>query len=369
MPDPNTVTDPRPAQQAAAQAAGATSALDGAESAIEISGVTHQYPTRKISRKEKKAAIARGDVDPPQHATGPALSDVTLSVRRGEIFGILGPNGSGKSTLFRILATLLRPTSGIVRVFGDDAVAQPAAVRNHLGVVFQSPSLDLKLKARENLMHQGHLYGLRGSDLQTRIDRALAQTQLASRADDLVERYSGGMRRKLEVAKALLHDPALLLLDEPSTGLDPVARRELWVRLADLRDSSGLTIVVSTHLMDEAEQCDRLAILDRGSLVTLGRPGDLKRALGGHVVTITLQADVSRSEAEAFCVSLGDALALRDAERPQCIDRRIVIASTAGPELVPRISQLLPAEAVGHISVGPPTLDDVFVQATGRSFE
>lgn len=370
MPDPNTLTGREPAKQGIAPSPVAAASPGEVEPAITIAGVTHSYPARRISKREKKQAIQRGDVEPQQQAAGPALSDVDLSIQRGEIFGILGPNGSGKSTLFKILATLLRPTSGSVSVFGDDAIASPAAVRNHLGVVFQSPSLDLKLKARENLMHQGHLYGLRGSDLQTRIANALSQTQLESRADELVERFSGGMRRKLEVAKALLHEPSLLLLDEPSTGLDPVARRDLWARLADLRATRGLTIVVSTHLMDEAEMCDRLAIIDRGKVISQGRPNDLKQALGGHVVTIDLQPGISPEEAQGLRSRLAEATpGLAGEQRIAVIDHSIVIAADNGPELVPRVADILPADAVGRISVGPPTLDDVFTQSTGRAFE
>ncbi len=367
MANPHTLPD-REIQSAPEPANGQAAEVDAARGiAVSVECVTHEYPARKPSRREKRAAAkaGRGVSDQP---IGPALSDVSLTVYEGEIFGILGPNGSGKSTLFKLLATLLRPTRGSMKVFGDDPALRPADVRNHLGVVFQSPSLDLKLKAYENLLHQGHLYGLRGNDLQQRITAALQQTHLEARKDELVERFSGGMRRKLEVAKALLHHPRLLLLDEPSTGLDPVARRELWDRLRELSRTQGLTIVVSTHLMDEAERCDRLAILDRGNLVALDKPAALKESLGGHLVSVVLQAGTSPDEAERLCRELTNALGPWPGDQPKCVNGEILIPS-AGPDVVPKVAELLPAAVVSQISIGSPTLEDVFVRSTGRAFE
>ncbi|MFQ5663578.1 MAG: ABC transporter ATP-binding protein, partial [Terriglobia bacterium] len=223
------------------------------------------------------------EVDQLTHAYGArtALQEVTCTVPPGEIFGLLGPNGSGKTTLFRILATLLSPTGGRARIFGDDVTQHPLAVRRRIGVVFQSPSLDGKLTAAENLRHQGHLYGLHGKELRHQVDEMLARINLADRRDERVEKLSGGLRRRLEIAKGLLHRPQLMLLDEPSAGLDAGARRDLRVYLRQLRDLHGVTVFLTTHLMDEAESSDRLGILDPGRLVGLGSPEALKKKIGG----------------------------------------------------------------------------------------
>src|SRR3954469_23101552 len=187
-----------------------------------------------------------------------ALDGVSLSVGAGEIFAILGPNGSGKTTLFRLLSTLVPAPPGRVKVLGLDAAEQRDAIRREIGVVFQSPSLDKQLTAEENLTHQGHLYGLRGADLRSRVAQALDAFGLGDRARERVAGFSGGMRRRVEIAKALLHRPRLLLMDEPSTGLDPAARIDLWRIITDV-SGQGVTVLVTTHLMDEADRCTRLA--------------------------------------------------------------------------------------------------------------
>src|SRR5438270_5204645 len=215
-----------------------------------------------------------------------ALNGVSFDVRPAELFGLLGPNGSGKTTLFRILSTLMLPTAGRATILGCDAVQEPARLRRQIGVVFQAQSIDLKLTAYENLWHQGHLYGLRGATLKKRIEEILSRVGLADRAQELVETFSGGMQRRIELAKGLLHHPGVLLLDEPTTGLDPGARRDLWQYLATLRDEEHVTVIVTTHLMEEAERCDRLAILNEGNLVALGTPAELKREIGGDVILI-----------------------------------------------------------------------------------
>ena len=211
-----------------------------------------------------------------------ALKGVSFQVAKGEIFGLLGPNGGGKTTLFRILSTLVMPREGNVRMFGIDVVREQVEIRRRIGVVFQSPSLDRKLTVLENLRHQGHLYNLRGPGLQSRIDQLLSRFGMSDRKGDLVETLSGGQRRRVELAKGLLHKPQVLLLDEPSTGLDPRVRRELSDYLERLRDEDGMTILLTTHLMEEADRCDRLAILDRGELVALSTPRELKEeSIGG----------------------------------------------------------------------------------------
>ncbi len=215
-----------------------------------------------------------------------ALSSVTLSVARGEIFGLLGPNGGGKTTLFKILSTLLFPTSGRVTIFDHDVTREAGHVRRHLGVVFQHPSLDPKLTVMENLRHHGHLYGMRGPTLRERAEIMLARLGLGERARDRVETLSGGLRRRVELAKALMPRPDMLLLDEPSVGLDPGSRRDFNHYLSHLRAEDGVTVLLTTHILDEADRCDRLGILHRGKLVALGTPGELKRKVGGDVVVI-----------------------------------------------------------------------------------
>ena len=195
-----------------------------------------------------------------------ALNGVSFTVGEGEIFGLLGPNGSGKTTLFRILSTLMLPSDGRALIAGFDPSRQPDEVRRRIGVVFQSKSVDIKLTATENLWHQGHLYGLRGALLQERIREMLQRVGLADRAREKVETFSGGMQRRVELAKGLMHRPSVLLLDEPSTGLDPGARRDLWQYLQELRREEKVSVIITTHLMEEAERCDRLAILNAGEV-------------------------------------------------------------------------------------------------------
>jgi ABC-2 type transport system ATP-binding protein len=189
-----------------------------------------------------------------------------------------------RQTLFRILSTLMVPGAGAAKIAGLDVVREPAALRGRIGVVFQAQSVDAKLTAYENLWHQGHLYGLRGPALKRRIEEILARVGLLDRAGDQVETFSGGMQRRIELAKGLLHRPEVLLLDEPTTGLDPGARRDLWQYLQILRDQERVSVIVTTHLMEEAERCDRLAILNEGKLVALGTPAELTREIGGDVV-------------------------------------------------------------------------------------
>jgi ABC-2 type transport system ATP-binding protein len=286
-----------------------------------------------------------------------ALSGVSFTVRRGELFGLLGPNGGGKTTLLHALATLLSPTAGRARVAGADVAREPARVRRAIGVVFQSPSLDLQLTARENLRHHGHLYGLRGRPLAERIDRALERLGVADRAGDRVKVLSGGLRRRVEIAKGLLHEPEVLLLDEPTAGLDPAARRDVWDHLASLREREEVAVVVTTHLMDEGEGCDRVAILDEGHLVALGTPRELEGEIRGDV--LLLEADDP--------ARLASAIRERFEVVAVVLDGSVRIERPDGAAFVPRLAEAFPGE-IRSITVGKPTLEDVFVHRTGHRF-
>lgn len=294
-----------------------------------------------------------------RHAYGEhrSLSGVSLEVRAGELFGLLGPNGGGKTSLLRIVTALMAPAAGRALVFGHDTEAEPALVRRALGVVFQQPALDAELTVRENLRFHGALVGLRGRVLEGRIAEVLAAFGLEDRAGDRVRTLSGGLVRRADLARGLLHRPPLLVLDEPTTGLDPSARRELWAAVARLRREEGTTVIAATHLMEEAERCDRLAILDRGRLVALGAPAELTAELGGE--TLWLEA--------------------RDPEalRRQLEARLGLAARRVGAQVLVEVDD--PAAALGRIyaaceglieaaTVRRPTLEDVFAARTGSRF-
>src|SRR6202165_4401418 len=220
-----------------------------------------------------------------------AVRGIDLEARAGEIFGFLGPNGAGKSTTISILCTLLRPTSGTARVAGIDVVHDPAGVRRRIGLVFQDPSLDDQLTGRENLEMHAMIYGLPSAERRSRIDEVLQVVDLAERAGSMVRTYSGGMKRRLEIARGVLHYPEVLFLDEPTLGLDPQTRKHIWGYLHDVRKREGITLFMTTHYMDEAEFCDRIAIIDKGTIVALGTPDELKARVGGDVVAITPGGD------------------------------------------------------------------------------
>jgi ABC-2 type transport system ATP-binding protein len=287
-----------------------------------------------------------------------ALDRVSFHVAPGEAFGLLGPNGGGKSTLFRLLATLLPLQEGSARIGDADVRTRPDEVRGLIGVTFQSPSLDGKLTVGENLRYHAALYGLSGSALRSRIDEVTVQLSLADRLRDRAETLSGGLQRRVEVAKSLLHRPRVLLLDEPSTGLDPGARHELWQSLESLIADNGVTILVTTHLMDEAERCHRLGILDRGRLVALGAPDVLRGEVGGDCITIDGDApdDLAREIAARFGVA------------PEQVHGRLRIERPNGQELVRDLMNAFPS-AIRSITLGKPTLEDVFLRKTGRPFE
>ena len=286
-----------------------------------------------------------------------ALDQVSLSVPEGEMFGLLGPNGSGKTTLFRILSTLLSPTSGSARVAGYDVTRQAVQVREHLGVVFQSPALDPQLTVAENLRCAGNLYGLGGADLDGRLQKAAEAMDVRDRLDDLVQTLSGGLQRRVEIAKCLLPRPRVLLLDEPSTGLDPAARAGLRDLLAGLRRESGVTIVMTTHLLDEAEACDRVAVLHRGRLIAGGEPSALRAKLGAEVAVICSRDP--QSIAERLRRESGWSVQVRDG--------KVRVALPAGDNGAARLVAMM-AGAADSVTVGRPTLEDVFLDLTGETW-
>jgi len=293
------------------------------------------------------------------HAYGArvALDDVSFAVAPGELFGLLGPNGGGKTTLFRVLATLLSPTAGQARIFGEYTSRNPRAVRRQIGVVFQSPSLDSKLTVAENLRHQGHLYGLRGNDLRRRMEEMLSRVSLTDRSGDRVEKLSGGLRRRVEIAKGLLHRPKLLLLDEPSSGLDAGARRDLRLYLRQLREESGVTVCLTTHFMDEADSCDRLGILDRGRLVALGSPESLKKKIGGDVIVLETHAPEE----------LREQIQQRFGGEASVLDGMVRLERPQGHRFITDLVESFPGQIDG-VSLAKPTLEDVFIHETGHRF-
>jgi ABC-2 type transport system ATP-binding protein len=286
-----------------------------------------------------------------------AVDELSLRVADGELFAFLGPNGSGKTTLFRVLSTLIPPQSGAAHIFGHELDRDPIAVRRLIGVVFQSPSVDKKLTVAENLWHQGRLYGLASAELGSRIAELLAAVGLADRAGDLIETLSGGLRRRAELAKCLLHRPRLLLLDEPSTGLDPAARVDLWRYLGQLREEFGMTIVLTTHLLDEADRADRIAIMHQGRVAALGAPLALRSAVGGDAITIQTEraGELATAIGSKFDVS------------PRVVDGAVRLELPDGQQWIPRLVEAFPGE-IQSITLGKPTLEDVFIDRTGHRF-
>jgi ABC-2 type transport system ATP-binding protein len=307
---------------------------------IVLDQLAHTYPPKRPSKTPRQA-----------------LKGISFSVRQGEIFGLLGPNGGGKTTTFNILSTFFKPTSGRAAVFGIDVTQNPEGVRERLGVVFQNSSLDKKLTVRENLWHQGHLYGLSGSSLDSRIADVLGRVKLTDRQGDLTETLSGGLRRRVELAKGLLHKPGLLLLDEPSTGLDPGARRDLWDYLQELKQRESMTMVVTTHLMEEAEKCDRVAIVNEGVLVALGTPAELKAQIGGDVIWVeTPKPEELRQQIQS-----------RFGTNATVLETRVRIEREKGHEFIPQLVTAFPGQ-ITSVTLGKPTLEDVFIKQTGHRF-
>lgn len=292
-----------------------------------------------------------------QYGDRVALAGVSFDVRPAEIFGLLGPNGSGKTTTFRILSTLMLPSGGRALILGHDVAREPARVRRNIGVVFQAQSIDVKLSAEENLLLVGHIYGLSGTKLKNRVTEMLSRVGLADRAKEKAETFSGGMQRRLELAKGLLHHPSVLLLDEPTTGLDPGARRDLWQYLQILRDEEHVTVLVTTHLMEEAERCDRLAIYANGSVVALGTPAELKSEIGGDVILL------EANDPEALARRIEQRFGLH----PTVLDNRVRLEIESGHRFVTEVVEAFPGEIQG-VSIHKPSLEDVFIRRTGHRF-
>lgn len=284
----------------------------------------------------------------------PALRDVSFRVQTGGVHSFLGPNGSGKSTLFKILATILPPDSGTVTALGLDLATQMAALRRRIGVVFQSPALDRKITVRRNLEYGGHLYGLRGPELRKRVDEMLEHTGLRDRAGDKIEQLSGGLKRRVELAKGLLSKPELVLLDEPTTGLDPGARKDLWQFLGS---QQGLTVLVTTHLMEEAELTDQITILHEGAVVAEGTPTELKKQVGGELLQLTC----------ADPIALQSDLASRFQLESQVLDRTLRIQTSDAHQLIGGIVDTF-GDRIEKVSLSHPSLEDVYIQKTGHRF-
>ena len=307
--------------------------LTDSDSRIEVENLSHAYQKRQ------------------------ALDNVSFGVSSGEVFGLLGPNGSGKTTLFKILSTLMPVTAGTVRILGHDLATEVKAIRNLLGVVFQHPGLDAKLTVVENLRHHGHLYGVAGKTLHHRIAELLERFGVSDRAKERVEILSGGLQRRVEIAKALLHSPRVLLLDEPTSGLDVTARRQFSDYLRAIAQTENILVLLTTHLLEDAEACNRVGILDIGRLVALGTPDELKAQVGGDVIRI----ESTDNE------TLGTAIAERFGVSTLSADNQLRIACKHGHEFVRDVVAAFPNE-IQSVRFGKPTLEDVFVKLTGNPF-
>jgi ABC-2 type transport system ATP-binding protein len=284
-----------------------------------------------------------------------AVDHVSFAVHPGEVFGFLGPNGAGKTTTVRMLCTLSRPSSGSARVTGFDTVHDQPSVRRSIGIIFQDPSLDDRLTAYENLRFHCLLYKVPGSETGARIRQALTWMQLEDRAKDLVRTFSGGMKRRLEIGRGLLHSPRVLFLDEPTLGLDPQTRARIWEHLLELRREQQVTLFLTTHYMDEAENCDRIAIIDKGRIVALDTPRALKERVGGDVIRLTTADDPAAAR------ELSARYHLAVAMEPAGLRFEV----KDGPAFVPVLVREL-AVPVRSVTISPPTLEDVFLKLTGR---
>ncbi|MCX6843536.1 MAG: ATP-binding cassette domain-containing protein [candidate division WOR-3 bacterium] len=284
-----------------------------------------------------------------------AVDGISFTVNSGEIFGFLGPNGAGKTTTVRMLCTLIRPSAGTARVAGFDLVHRQTDVRRSIGIIFQDPSLDDRLTARENLRFHAMVYKVPRAEVNARIAETLEWMELTDRANEIVRNFSGGMKRRLEIARGLLHSPRVLFLDEPTLGLDPQTRSRIWERLLKLRRERGTTLFLTTHYMDEAENCDRIAIIDHGRIIALDTPARLKAQVQGDCIHLETADDAA---AEAEVKQRYGVEVVRDATG-------LHFEVENGAAFVPGLLREL-SVAVRTVSVRPPTLEDVFLKMTGR---
>jgi ABC-2 type transport system ATP-binding protein len=284
-----------------------------------------------------------------------AVRGISFNVDRGEVFGFLGPNGAGKSTTIKMLATLLKPTSGRALINGYDVVRQQDRVRRSIGMVFQDPSLDERLTARENLYFHAMLYNVESRLFKRRMHEVLEMVELSGRAGDLVRHFSGGMKRRLEIARGFLHYPKVLFLDEPTVGLDPQTRKKIWEYIHVLREREDITIFMTTHYMEEAENCHRIAIIDHGEIVVEDTPANLKKMVGGDVITISAGNNQS----------VMDKLAERFGLRAVVSGRGLKVEVEQGEAFIPVLIREM-GEDIASVTVQKPTLDDVFLKLTGR---
>jgi len=290
-----------------------------------------------------------------------AVDHLDISVEAGEIFGLLGPNGAGKTTTISMLCTILKPTSGTAKVNGFDIVKEAMQVRRSIGIVFQDPSIDDRMTGRENLFMHANLYGVPPSEQKSRIDRVLKLVELEDRADDLMRTYSGGMRRRLELARGLIHYPKVLFLDEPTIGLDPQTRDHIWKYIRELKEAHDITIVLTTHYMDEADKlCNRIAIMDHGKIIALNTPAKLKETLEGDKVIIKAK------ELDMLSSLVTEKLGLQNAH---IINGVMEVTLKNGKSLLPRIVEVATQNNifVESITLSEPNLDDVFLHYTGRT--
>ncbi|MFQ5520394.1 MAG: ATP-binding cassette domain-containing protein [Candidatus Methylomirabilia bacterium] len=287
-----------------------------------------------------------------------AVDGLNIEVRPGELFAFLGPNGAGKTTTIHMLCTLLKPTAGTARVAGHDCVREAWVVRRAIGLVFQESTLDKDLTVYENLWFTSCLYNLAPRLATERIDEILQLLELSDRKDHMTRQLSGGMRRRLDLARGLLHRPRILFLDEPTIGLDPQARRQIWRFLDTLRRTEETTLFVTTHYMEEAEACDRVGIIDRGRLVALGTPDELKQVFKGDVVQVRSDRmeELARAIREQFHLS------------PQLTERGLLLEVMDGEAFLPQLIRSCGDQITG-INIQRPSLNEVFLQLTGREFE
>lgn len=284
-----------------------------------------------------------------------AVNDISFAVEEGELFGFLGPNGAGKTTAISILCTLMRATSGSASVNGFDVVRQQSKVRESIGLVFQDPSLDIQLTAMENLKFHALIYNVPASVRQQRMDQMLKVVELWDRRNDIVKTFSGGMKRRLELARGLLHHPRVLFLDEPTLGLDPQTRNRLWEFILELRRTAGITIFLTTHYMDEAENADRIAIIDHGNIVALDTPDNLKKLVGGDIINLKTSDDQKAAEE----------LRLRYQIEPKVEESGVMFQVSEGGNFIPELIREFDTNIVS-IGLRRPTLDDVFLEVTGH---